>query len=103
MRQPLALWVCARCGRRLFPARLLCPSCGVAEWRRERATRGLVEQLTRVYRAPGRRFDPPVRLVSVRVEGGPTVVARLEDGLDAGEWAALETDGGVTVARRERE
>ncbi|MGH2781664.1 MAG: Zn-ribbon domain-containing OB-fold protein [Thermoleophilaceae bacterium] len=95
----VAVAQCIRCGHRVFPDRLGCPVCGGYEWRHVWLHRGTVESVTLVRRAPGRRFDPPVRLATVHLTGGPRVVARLEDELVPGMTAAVDVEGGAVVAR----
>ena len=90
--------VCMTCGRRAFPAPLLCPSCGGGESRREWVETGTVEEVTLLRRTPGRALDEPVRLGSVRLATGPRVIARLEHGLAAGARARLELQDGALVA-----
>lgn len=91
--------VCMACGARAFPERLLCPVCGGGDWRREWAERGVLEEVTALHRSPGRSYEPPVRLATVRLASGPRVVARLDHDLVPGMQVALDVEGGAIVAR----
>lgn len=92
---------CDRCGRVLFPDRLLCPGCGSAEMTRRLIASGVVEDGTVLRRAPG-GVAGTVRLGTVRLDGGPAVVARLEPGATAGGRVRLAYEDGVPVARPAR-
>jgi uncharacterized OB-fold protein len=90
---------CGRCGHIAFPRLLLCPRCGAAEWRERRLCSGTVEEVTLVRRMPGSEPAEPVPVGSVRAEGGPVFVARLEAGVGSGDRVELVDDGGAPVAR----
>jgi uncharacterized OB-fold protein len=94
----LPVSVCSACGHAVFPARLLCPRCSAGEWRSEDVDAGVVEEATRVERAPGGPLAAPVALGSIRLEGGLVVVARLESALGPGDSVRLEYRDGVPVA-----
>jgi uncharacterized protein len=96
----VAVSQCMHCGHRVFPDRLGCPVCGGYEWRHVWLDRGTVEDVTLVRRGPGQSFEPPVRLGTVRLTGGPRLVARLEDELEPGMEAVVDLEGGVVIARR---
>jgi uncharacterized OB-fold protein len=93
----LPLQACIACGRRAFPARLLCP-CGGRSFRTEDAERGMIEEITSLRRVPGRALAEPVRIATVAV-GDVRVIARLEREAEPGAEAALSLDGGAPVAR----
>jgi hypothetical protein len=59
---------------------------------------GVVEEATLVERAPGGPLATPVRLGSIRLEGGVVVVARLESAVGPGDSVRLEYRDGVPVA-----
>ncbi|MDQ3875015.1 MAG: flavin reductase, partial [Actinomycetota bacterium] len=99
--EPFFVSVCLRCAYAAFPARLLCPSCGEERWKLRAVDEGVVESRTRLHRAPGRNYDPPVAIALVRVPDGPLVVARLEGDVASG-IVTLALEGGVPVARRRR-
>ena len=83
--------VCAACGHAVFPARALCPACGVREWCTELATTGTVEQVT-THRGGG-------TIVSVRTALGPVVIARAGEGTAPGSAVVLGfVDGAPTAA-----
>jgi uncharacterized protein len=90
--------ICSACGHAVFPAHLLCPRCGAGEWRSEDVGAGVVQEATLVERAPGGPLAAPVALGSIRLEGGPVVVARLEARLERGDSVRLEYRDGVPVA-----
>ena len=89
---------CPSCGWRGFPARLWCPVCGSGGVRRALVHGGVVEEVTTLRHAAGRRLPGEVRLGLVRLAGGGTAVCRL-DGATAGERVRLTTDDGAPVAR----
>jgi uncharacterized protein len=91
--------VCSACGHAVFPARLLCPRCGGNDWRSEEMRLGVVEETTLLRRAPGGPLPEPVPLGTVRLEGGPLVVARLEPTVRPGTSVRLQYRDGVPVAQ----
>jgi uncharacterized OB-fold protein len=93
------VWRCSACGHAVFPARLLCPRCGAADWESREVDEGVVDGATVVRRAPGGPLPVPVPLGTVSLEGGVLVVARLEPGLEEGHSVRLEYRDGVPVAR----
>ena len=98
MRRDLVVWVCRTCGRAAFPRRALCPACGGASWRHERAEEGVVEEITTVKHAVEAADRPAVILASVRLDTGPVVVARLERPADPGTRVGLAAVDGAPVA-----
>ncbi len=100
MSEPFFVSACLRCGYAAFPERLLCPHCGERRWRPREVREGVVEARTRLHRAPGRDYDPPVAIALVRVPDGPLVVARLEGEIPTGCMVTLSVEGGAPVARR---
>ena len=82
----------------MFPARVLCPSCGASAWEGLQVDEGVVEEATAVERAPGGPLPIPVRLGSVRLPGGVLVVGRLGRGVEEGRSVRLEYRDGVPVA-----
>ena len=95
-----SLWVpaCRTCGRKVFPPRLLCPACGGASWKRERAGQGVVEEVTTVQHPVG-ADGVAVTLASVRLDAGPVVVASLDGQLGPGDHVELVAVEGAPVAR----
>jgi uncharacterized OB-fold protein len=74
---------CASCGRLAFPKPEVCRRCGSSAWAERRLERGVVEELTRVQHAIG-GASGDVLIASVRLDGGPVVVARLRGDAEAG-------------------
>jgi flavin reductase (DIM6/NTAB) family NADH-FMN oxidoreductase RutF len=97
--EPLFVSVCLPCGYVAFPERLLCPHCGEERWKLREVREGLVESRTRLHRAPGRDYRPPVAIALVRVPGGPLVVARLESEVPTSRVVTLALERGAPVAR----
>lgn len=86
---------CERCGTSVFPDRLWCPGCGVAELRHVASGPGRVEQETEL-----RRTADPIRLGTVRLDAGPMVIARLSRHARAGTEVYLELTPSRTIWAR---
>jgi uncharacterized OB-fold protein len=96
----VVLSVCPACHWRGFPERLWCPRCGSFQLEQESVDDGIVEEVTRVYRAAGRpRPSRAVVLGEVLVHGVAPVVARIEGAMASGDPARLETQAGAVLAR----
>jgi uncharacterized OB-fold protein len=67
---------CRRCGRHAFPPPLWCPDCAGDAWDEVEAGPGTVESVTVTREG--------VRVGTVRLEAGPPVVVRLDDGAEVG-------------------
>lgn len=85
----MKVFVCASCGRAVFPHRLLCPDCGAREWREETVERGALEAAA----------EREVRVGAVRTPLGPLAIARLESDAEAGADVRLDQDGSTPIAR----
>jgi uncharacterized protein len=87
---------CANCGHSIWPPRLACPVCGAAEWNQKEASNGVVEDVTQ---APG--YDgKPTRLGTVRLDGGPPVIAAIDPEVGAGDTVRLSlTDGALRAEK----
>jgi uncharacterized OB-fold protein len=81
---------CAGCGRLAFPAPVVCHRCGSATWGPRRLERGIVEELAQVCHAAGGASGDVV-IASVRLDGGPVVVARLAGDVEAGAAVRVAT------------
>ena len=68
-------------GAGYFPARLICPKCGNADWRDDAVHDGVVEQTTIVRHAAGRADWQPRHIASIRTSDGQLIVAGLEEPL----------------------
>jgi len=99
MRRGLVVSVCRTCGQTLFPRRALCPACGGASWRLERAEDGVVEEATTVRHAVEATDAPAVVLASVRLDAGPVIVACLEGQAGTGGRVELVAVDGAPIAR----
>lgn len=88
---------CRTCRWRGFPERIWCPVCGGYEVESVPEEFGVVEDATELRRAPGRTLGAPVRIGTVRGEGGARIVARLE--AEAGDRVRLTIEEGAPVAR----
>lgn len=97
----LEIPVCAACGLAAFPPHLMCSRCGAMAWHAEVAARGIAEEITLLRRAVGSDPNaPPIALASIRTELGPTVIARLDGSVAAGDDVELEMARGVIHARQ---
>lgn len=85
--------VCGACGHAVWPPRLVCPSCGAREWKRVDASEGTLEEVSELAGSG----SEPVRLCSVRLDAGPTVIARGEGG-SPGERVSMALLDGVLLA-----
>jgi uncharacterized OB-fold protein len=87
---------CASCEWKGLPERLWCPRCGSDEVATLQVREGTLEEIT-----IARRASPsgPVRVATVRIEGGGALIARLEAELAEGTLVELADDDGATVAR----
>jgi uncharacterized OB-fold protein len=83
---------CLACGWQGLPERLWCPSC-----QSDRVTSAAVSQGTLEERTTARRMA--VSIGSVRIEGGATLIARIEGGAAPGTLVELSDDHGAAVAR----
>jgi uncharacterized OB-fold protein len=90
--------MCRSCGRKVFPPRALCSSCGGASWTREPAGQGVVEEITTVRHAIG-AGDVSVALASVRLDAGLVVVAGLDRQARPGDRVELVALDGAPVGR----
>jgi uncharacterized OB-fold protein len=88
--RPLVVFRCASCRHAVFPRRLHCPRCGVAEFAEEETAHGTLEEVTAA----------DVRVGSVRTAAGPLVVARVEDDVERGEVEVGRGDDDAIVAYR---
>jgi uncharacterized OB-fold protein len=88
---------CRSCGWKGLPERLWCPRCGGAEVGAAQVLEGTLEELTTARRGGGP--SSPVRVASVRIEGGGALIVRLEGTAAAGGLVDLEDDAGAAVAR----
>jgi uncharacterized OB-fold protein len=89
--EPMTIAECCACGYLAHPPRLLCPSCGGGEWRSRPAGSGVVTEVT--------ESREGVRLGAVRGDGGVRIVARLAEGIGAGDPVELLQQGKAAIAR----
>jgi uncharacterized OB-fold protein len=85
----MRVFVCDRCGRAVFPRRLLCPQCGAREWRDQTIATGVLEHAS---------DRPGVRLGAVRTPLGPIAIARVDGDARPGAEVSLAEDGDIPVA-----
>ena len=89
---------CSSCGAQRFPVQLWCDVCGSYRIDEVVSPSGLVTEVTIVRHIPG-RFLPPLRLGTVRLDGGAVVVARLEAAVGEGSRVDVVVDDGAPIAR----
>jgi uncharacterized OB-fold protein len=82
---------CVTCGYLAYPPRILCPNCGGSEWRNRPAGSGVVTEVT--------ESREGVRLGAVRSDDGIRIVARLAEGVEAGDRVELLREGFAALAR----
>jgi uncharacterized OB-fold protein len=88
---------CASCEWKGLPERLWCPRCGAERITTFQARAGTLEEITVARRASP--AGPPVRVATVRIEGGGALIVRLESDLPEGALVELDDDEGAPVAR----
>jgi uncharacterized OB-fold protein len=95
MSAPLPITQCLTCGRRAWPARLLCATCGGAAFEQIPAGPGTVTERTQTLSPAGE----PVAIGSVTLDATPVVVIARCDAAPAGTRVALSLghDGAVTA------
>lgn len=94
----LPLWHCTACDHWSFPERRRCPACGADALQCETvAAEGVVAEATVVRKAAGVAPGAVRHLATVRLELGPTVLARSESALEPGERVALAHHQGGAV------
>jgi uncharacterized OB-fold protein len=87
---------CTSCEWKGLPERLWCPRCGAEGVATFQVHEGTLEEITTARRASS---AGPVRVASVRIEGGGALIARLEEALGEGTLVELADDHGAAVAR----
>jgi uncharacterized OB-fold protein len=100
MKPGVPLTRCVACGAGFFPARLICPRCGGAEWHTDAVCDGVVEQTTTVRHAAGHKEWQPRHIASVRTSDGQLIVAGLEELLEQATRVTLFDRDGSPVARK---
>lgn len=97
---------CEACGHAVYPPRILCPRCGGAAWKRRLAESGVVEEVT-VRRPVLKRRQLPwgnwldqeaTRLASIKTDAGPRIVARVPEGVAAGDRVVLSLQASTAIA-----
>lgn len=94
----LVIQRCLTCDRRLFPERLACSRCGSTVLDQEAAGGGTVVDHTEVRRAPSDSDGAPVRILLIRLDAGPQLLARDHEGLETGARVHLADAGGAVIA-----
>ncbi|HEY4281356.1 MAG TPA: zinc ribbon domain-containing protein [Conexibacter sp.] len=109
MSAPFTVPKCGICGHLAYPPRILCPECGGNAWTRTLADSGVVTEVT-VRRPVSKRRQLPmgnwldqeaVRLAAVHVAVGERsvrVIARVPDGVEAGDRVTLTTEASTAIA-----
>jgi uncharacterized OB-fold protein len=100
MKPGITVTRCTSCGAGYFPARLICPKCGDANWREDQVSEGVVEQSTIVRVAAAQADWKPRHIASVRTADGQMIVAGLEEPLPDATRVALFDRDGAPIARR---
>ncbi|WP_293033481.1 Zn-ribbon domain-containing OB-fold protein [Natronococcus sp.] len=85
---------CPDCGRRTFYEKRRCLDCGADGLRTRESGVGTVQAVTAVHVTPD-GVSAPNRLGLASFDGGASIIARLEDGLGAGDSVVLETPDGA--------
>ena len=87
------LQTCVSCGHHHYPPMLLCTRCGRADFTKTEADAGDVVVTTTVHHRINGAQETPVTLATVRIAGGPTVVARVEQPAEVGSRVSLRLRG----------
>ncbi|MFU8866428.1 hypothetical protein [Natronococcus sp.] len=90
---------CPNCSRRTFYEKRRCLDCGADGLRSRDSGVGTVQAVTAVHVTPD-GVSAPNRLGLASFNGDASIIARLEDGLEAGDSVVLEpTDGAESPPR----
>jgi len=79
---------CKGCGIKVFPQRLLCPSCHGAEFDAAQVHEGVIEEIAVIRHMIGQENWRPRCIANVRTKDGPMLTVGLRD--EAGEGATIE-------------
>jgi uncharacterized OB-fold protein len=93
MSEGLGIWRCRSCGTGYFPHRLLCPRCSGQDFAEDRATEGLIEEVTVIRHVLGQNDWQPHRLANVRTTNGPHITVGLRDNSEPGTVIDLFEEG----------
>ncbi|WP_394742822.1 Zn-ribbon domain-containing OB-fold protein [Natronococcus roseus] len=85
---------CPDCRRRTFYEKRRCLDCGADGLRTRDSGVGTVQAVTAVHVTPD-GVSAPNRLGLASFDGDASIIARLEDGLEAGDSVVLETPDGA--------
>lgn len=97
---------CRSCGYLAYPPRLICPTCGSIEFRKQILEQGTVEEVT-VRRPVTKRRQLPwgnwldqhaTRLASIKSDLGPRVVALVPEDVGVGDRVTLRSQASTAIA-----
>jgi uncharacterized OB-fold protein len=89
---------CGRCGKRYFPSRLICYSCGNHTWVEEILHDAVIEESTAITHVPGGDGGGPRLLATVRAIEGLRLIVGLEAPLPEGTHVLLYDKDGAPIA-----
>lgn len=106
MSAPFAVWECRACGYVAYPPRILCPTCGVDDWKRRVTETGVVTEITvrrpvferRQLASGDWRDQEETRLAAVRSDAGVRIIARVPPEVGIGDRVKLIAQASTAIA-----
>ena len=99
MKEGLTIWRCRHCGTGYFPERLICARCRRVDWKEDRVSEAVVEEITTIRHMLGQTDWKPRRLGAVRTSDGQLITVGLLDDSGAGTTIDLFEDGKAPFGR----
>ena len=97
--QGVQIWRCAGCGTGYFPERLMCSRCRGHEFKADRVSEAVVEEISVIRHMLGQRDWKPRKIASVRTPDGLRMTVGLADDAGLGATIALYQDGTAPYGR----
>jgi uncharacterized OB-fold protein len=95
----VTIWRCAGCGTGYFPERLLCSRCRGHEFKADRVSEAVVEEISVIRHMLGQENWQPRRIANVRTPDGPRMTVGLRDESGPGATIELFEENGAPFGR----